>query len=83
MIDEKIQAALTRAKPRDFYDIYFLLRNGFLTFDQKDQLAQIQNVLSKQTIKFSDELSHFLPKSMKSVADVFPQPLLSELDKYF
>ncbi|TRZ53178.1 hypothetical protein D4S03_02225 [bacterium] len=36
MVDEKIQAALTRSKPRDFYDIYFLLKNGFLTSSQKD-----------------------------------------------
>lgn len=83
MIDEKIQAALTRSKPRDFYDIYFLLRNGLLTSTQKNQLVQVKNVLSNKTIRFADELSHFLPRSMKTVADSFPQPLLAELDKYF
>lgn len=82
MIDEKIQAALTRSKPRDFYDIYFLLRNGFLTSAQKNQLIRIKHVLSKKRIRFADELSHFLPRSMKTVADSFPQPLLTELDKY-
>ncbi|MBU1327090.1 nucleotidyl transferase AbiEii/AbiGii toxin family protein [Patescibacteria group bacterium] len=83
MIDEKIQAALTRSKPRDFYDIYFLLKNGFLTSTQKNQLIQVKRVLSKKTIRFTDELSHFLPRSMKTVADSFPEPLLAELDKYF
>jgi len=83
MIDEKIQAALVRSKPRDFYDIYFLLKNGFLTSDQIDQLMSVKSVLSSKTIKFADELSHFLPRSMKTVADSFPQPLLSELAKYF
>ena len=83
MVDEKIQAALTRSKPRDFYDLYFLLKNGFLTSDQIDQLILVKNILSQKTIKFADELSHFLPRSMKTVADNFPQPLLSELDKYF
>ena len=83
MVDEKIQAALTRSKPRDFYDLYFLLKNGFLTSDQIDQLKLVKNILSQKTIKFADELSHFLPRSMKTVADNFPQPLLSELDKYF
>jgi len=83
MIDEKIQAALTRSKPRDFYDIYFLLKNGFLTSGQKDQLILVREVLSQKTIKFADELSHFLPRNMKTVANSFPQPLRSELDKYF
>ena len=83
MINEKIQAALTRSKPRDFYDIYFLLRNGFLTSGQKNQLVQVKHILSQKTIKFADELSHFLPRSMKTMADSFPQSLLSELDKYF
>lgn len=82
LIDEKIRAALTRSKPRDFYDIYFLLRNGFLTSAQKNQLVDVKYVLSEKTIKFADELSHFLPRSMKAVADSFPRPLLAELDKF-
>ena len=83
MIDEKIQAALTRSKPRDFYDIYFLLRNRLLTPTQKDQLVQVKSLLSKKkTIKFADELTHFLPRSMNSVAKSFPEALLSELDKF-
>jgi hypothetical protein len=82
MIDEKIQAALTRSKPRDFYDIYFLLKNGFLTSAQKKQLTQVKNILSQKTVKFTDELAHFLPRSMNSVAKSFPQPLLSELDRF-
>jgi len=82
MIDEKIQAALTRSKPRDFYDIYFLLKNGLLTATQKNQLLQVRQVLSKKTIKFADELALFLPRSMKAVAKSFPKPLLFELDKF-
>ncbi|MEK7577785.1 MAG: nucleotidyl transferase AbiEii/AbiGii toxin family protein [Patescibacteria group bacterium] len=82
MIDEKIQAALTRSKPRHFYDIYFLLKNGFLTSTQKNQLTQVKKVLSQKRIKFADELTHFLPRSMNSVAKSFPTPLLSELDKF-
>jgi len=82
MIDEKIQAALTRSQPRDFYDIYFLLRNGSLTFSQKGRLAQVKNVLSQKKIKFADELALFLPRSMKLVAKSFPKPLLSELNKF-
>ncbi|MDO9028585.1 MAG: nucleotidyl transferase AbiEii/AbiGii toxin family protein [Candidatus Roizmanbacteria bacterium] len=82
MIGEKIRAALTRSKPRDFYDIYFLLRQGLLTSLEKNQLARIKNTLSNKKIKFKDELSHFLPKSIKRLADNFPKPLLTELDKF-
>lgn len=83
MIDEKIQAALTRSKPRDFYDIYFLLRSGVLTSTHKKQLTQVKTILFQKKIKFADELSHFLPRSMKMIADSFPQPLLTELNRYF
>lgn len=83
MIDEKIQAALTRSKPRDFYDIYFLLRNNYLNLTQKNRLLQVNNIIIQKKIRFADELSHFLPRSMKTVADSFPQPLLFELEKFF
>lgn len=82
MIGEKIQASLTRSKPRDFYDVYFLLKNGELTVFEKEELLKIKTILSKKQIKFGDELSHFLPKSMKPVVDKFPEPLLTELDKF-
>lgn len=56
--------------------------NGFLTSTQKNQLNQIKKVLSQKTIKFADELAHFLPRSMAAVAKSFPKPLLSELNKF-
>ncbi|HCR36225.1 hypothetical protein A2130_03220 [Candidatus Woesebacteria bacterium GWC2_33_12] len=83
MIGEKIQAALTRSKPRDFYDIYFLLRNGELTVSERDKLKKISAILEKKKIKFGDELSIFLPKSMKPIISDFPKPLLTELEKFF
>lgn len=83
MIGEKIQAGLTRSKPRDFYDIYFLLKKGILTGDEKGKLKEIKQVLLKKKIKFKEELSNFLPRSMKTSADSFPKPLLNEIDKFF
>lgn len=83
MIGEKIQAALTRSKPRDFYDIYFLLRNGELTVSEKEDLKKVKDIIVSKKIKFGDELAHFLPKSMKPVIDSFPEPLLNELSKYY
>lgn len=82
MMGEKIQAALTRSKPRDFYDIYFLLKNELLDYELRNELFKIKETLIKKKIKFADELSLFLPKSMKPIADSFPKALLDELDKF-
>lgn len=82
MMGEKIQAALTRSKPRDFYDIYFLLKNGLLDYKLRNELYKIKETLIKKQIKFADELSLFLPKSMKPIADGFPKALLTELEKF-
>lgn len=83
MIGEKIQASLTRSKPRDFYDVYFLLKSGELTVFEKEELRKVKKILTDKKIKFGDELSHFLPKSMKPVIDKFPEPLLTELNKFY
>jgi predicted nucleotidyltransferase component of viral defense system len=83
MIGEKIQAALTRSKPRDFYDIYFLLKNNELSLSEKSEIRKIKEILLNKKVKFGDELSHFLPKSMKPMVDNFPESLLRELDKFF
>lgn len=82
MMEEKVQAALTRSKPRDFYDIYFLLKNGLLDYELRNQLSKVKEILINKKVKFADELSLFLPKSMKQVADSFPKALLSELEKF-
>jgi len=82
LVGEKIQAVLTRSKPRDFFDIYFLLKQGLIPLGQRDKLAKIKELLEKKEIKFSDKLSLFLPKSMKLMAESFPAPLLVEIEKY-
>lgn len=83
MIGEKIEASLTRSKPRDFYDVYFLLKNGFLTSIEKGKLKQVKQILLKKKIKFREELSNFLPRSMKIMAESFPKPLINEIDKFY
>ena len=82
LVGEKIQAALTRSKPRDFFDIYFLLKQGLIPLSQRNKLAEIREILKKKEIKFSGELSLFLPKSMRLLAESFPAPLLAEIEKY-
>lgn len=83
LVAEKIQAALTRSKPRDFFDIYFLLRERLIPPQKKESLRQIKEILNQREIKFAGELSLFLPRSMKTLAESFPTPLLAEIEKIF
>lgn len=81
LIGEKIQAALSRQKPRDFFDIYFLLRGRLIMPEQKNKLAEIKSLILKSDINFSGELKRFLPASFHSIIKNFRQMLIREIDK--
>lgn len=82
LIDEKIQALLTRSKPRDFYDLYFLIRSNLLNREQKKLLAKIKNKLDSTPINFSRELKQFLPQTHWPVIKNFKTNLGREIDKF-
>jgi predicted nucleotidyltransferase component of viral defense system len=79
---EKIQAAIIRSKPRDFYDIYFLIRSGFLHREDKEMLAQVTSQLSVSSINFERELKLFLPKSHWPIIRDFRKNLMQELERF-
>lgn len=80
---EKVQAALTRSKPRDFFDIYFLLREGLFPKNKMESLSEIKAILKKKDINFQTDLKLFLPLSMKPLVKSFPKPLLNEIERFF
>ena len=82
LIQEKIQALLTRSKPRDFYDIYFLIRSNLINLPQKQLLSQVKTKLSSTKINFGYELKQFLPKSHWPIIKNFTQNLQTELNKF-
>lgn len=82
LIEEKIQALLTRSKPRDFYDIYFLIRSNLINQSQKQSLSRVKAILSSTKINFSYELKQFLPKSHWPIIKNFSQNLQTELNKF-
>jgi len=82
LINEKIHALLTRAKPRDFYDLYFLIRTGLMQKNDKDLLVQAKMKLEKTTINFDAELKRFLPKSYWPIIHHFPNNLERELGRF-
>lgn len=84
LVEEKIFGALrARKKPRDFYDLYFLLRKGMLTPDQKKRLAVIQDeiIANAAKIDFRSELGTFLPINQQAIIRDFPATLERELKR--
>jgi predicted nucleotidyltransferase component of viral defense system len=79
LVEEKLDALLTRGKPRDYFDVYFLLRKGMITPDQKPRLAAVRQRLQMTRMNFQRELAQFLPRSHQAILKNFRQTLEAEL----
>lgn len=82
LVNEKIQALLTRSKPRDFYDLYFLIRSGLLPNEDKELLIKVKRKLAASTIHFEQELKQFLPNSHWPIIRNFRTSLEREIDRF-
>lgn len=83
IVEEKIFGALLeRKKPRDFYDIYFMMRKGMLSSEQKKKLAEIKDIviLDAKQINFKNELGTFLPVDQQGIIRDFSATLERELN---
>lgn len=84
LVTEKIFGALLdRKKARDFYDLYFIMRKGMLTLNQKGKLAKVKDtiILIARNVDFQSELSVFLPSDQQNIIRDFQQVLTSELNR--
>src|SRR3989338_258814 len=84
LVEEKIFGALVqRKKPRDFYDLYFMMRRGMLSPDQKKQLAEIKDkiIVDVKSVDFRGELGAFLPADQQAVIRDFAAMLERELNR--
>lgn len=82
LVDEKIQALLFRKKPRDFYDLYFILRSNLLTASKKGILSKALKTLEQTDINFEKELKQFLPKSHWAIIRNFKKILRQEIQRF-
>jgi hypothetical protein len=82
LVEEKINALLTRGKPRDFFDLYFLLRKGLITPAMKTQLENVRVTLQGSNLDFYAELAQFLPRSHLGLMRDFRTTLREELSKH-
>lgn len=85
LIQEKIRALLSRAKPRDFYDLYFILRSrlAFQEVFQKDKTLKkkLLEVLDKTRLDAKSELKRFLPASQHGLLKNFKAVLNAEIKR--
>lgn len=82
LVEEKVFGALReRKKPRDYYDLYFLMRKNMLSSDQKHRLATVAQeiVAEARRIDFRGELGAFLPASQQAIIRDFAQTLEREM----
>lgn len=78
LVEEKIQAALTRAKPRDFFDVYYLLRRRDIPVALRSAVAPLADTVKEKRMDFR-ELTDFLPKSMTPLVADFPTVFAAEV----
>ena len=81
--EEKIFGALIeRKKPRDFYDLYIMMRKGMLSQDQKKKLAKTKELIISEAkkINFKNELGTFLPIDQQGIIRDFSATLERELN---
>jgi len=84
LVAEKIFGALReRKKPRDFYDLYFIMRKGMLSPDQKIKLAKVKDeiIADAKKIDFRGELGAFLPVDQQAIIRDFLATLERELNR--
>ncbi|MBE0434106.1 nucleotidyl transferase AbiEii/AbiGii toxin family protein [candidate division WOR-3 bacterium] len=83
LVREKVQALVQRGKPRDYYDVYFLLRHPALNrFIDKGKLDRVQDLLDRERIDFRKELQLFLPVSHHAILKNFRGVLKKEISGY-
>ena len=84
LVEEKIFGALRqRKKPRDFYDLYFIMRKGMLSLGQKKRLAGLKSEIlaDASNINFRGELGAFLPSDQQAIIRDFNRALEAELNR--
>lgn len=80
LILEKISALENREKPRDFFDLYFMLRSNLLP--ERKVLRKLLPIILETKIDFKKELTEFLPVSSRGIIKDFKKTLISEVKRY-
>lgn len=82
LVGEKLQALFDRKKPRDFYDLYFMLRANLIPQQKRNLLIEIRRILKKSKINFENELKQYLPKTHWAIIKDFKKTLDREIQRF-
>jgi len=82
IIQGKLDALFGRAKPRDFYDYFFLLSGNYPLVKEKETLIKVSEILKKTRIDFRSELKKFLPASHAMHLRDFKAVLQQHIERY-
>jgi predicted nucleotidyltransferase component of viral defense system len=80
LISEKIEALIDRKKPRDYFDLYYMLRTNLLP--DKKVLKQLLPMIKATKIDFKKELREFLPQGHQNIIRDFKKILEAEVERY-
>lgn len=81
IVEEKLQAVFKRTKPRDWYDLYFLLRSRLVPVEQRDVLKDALVKLNQTDISFR-KLKLLLPQDHHQILQDFEKNLSRELKRF-
>jgi len=84
LVEEKVFGALReRKKPRDFYDLYFIMRKGMLSGGHKIRLKKVKDAILEDAkmVDFRGELGAFLPANQQLIIRDFHRALEAELNR--
>lgn len=79
LVFEKLRALFERKKPRDFYDLYFMLRSRLPIPQKKEVFAKVSRAIKEKDINFEAELKQFLPKAHRAIIRDFKATLEREI----
>lgn len=82
LVEGKVSALLDRQKPRDFYDLYFLLRKNLISPKQKAMLRPVLTLVNSTNINFSQELKQFLPQDQWPIIKDFKEALERTIKRF-
>jgi len=82
LVEEKLAALLSRRKPRDYFDCYFMLRKNMISLKHKRLIQATKEVLAGTRINFKTELKDFLPRTHQAILSDFKKTLITELERW-
>ncbi|OGL88475.1 hypothetical protein A3I42_03305 [Candidatus Uhrbacteria bacterium RIFCSPLOWO2_02_FULL_49_11] len=82
IIAGKLAALMRRSKPRDWYDLYFLLKHNYLTKEQLKLLPEIKKKFASYRGDVKKEIGQFLPESHRMVLKDFREYLEREMARF-